>query len=113
MLKENIKQLKKELNLSNADLAKCFGMTYGAYANSTAKERYENALLHFYKLAKKGWEKNKRKNLISDNQTIKHEPKPLIIHGVSKSFYCQWENNGIVKKCDEQCEVCLMVENEK
>lgn len=52
-----IKELKKELNLSNADLAKCFNMTYGAYANSTAKERYENALLSFYKLAKKGWKK--------------------------------------------------------
>ena len=82
----NIKELKKELNLSNSDLAKCFDMTYGAYANSTAKERYENALLNFYKLAKKGWKKNKRKNLISDNQTIKHEPKPLIIHGVVSSL---------------------------
>ena len=63
----NIKELKKELNLSNEDLAKCFNMSYGAYANSTAKERYENALLSFYKLAKKGWEKNKRKNLISED----------------------------------------------
>lgn len=78
-----IKELKQELNLSNADLAKCFNMTYGAYANSTAKERYENALLNFYKLAKKGWKKNKTKNLISDNQTIKDEPEQLIIHGVS------------------------------
>lgn len=42
-------------------------MTYGAYANSTAKKRYENALLSFYKLAKKGWKKNKTKNLISDD----------------------------------------------
>lgn len=42
-------------------------MTYGAYANSTAKERYENALLSFYKLAKKRWKKNKTKKLISDD----------------------------------------------
>lgn len=63
----NIKELKRELNISNADLAKCFNMTYGAYANSTAKERYETALLNFYKLAKKGWKKNKTKNLISDD----------------------------------------------
>lgn len=70
---ETIKDLKRELNISNADLAKCFNMTYGAYANSTAKERYENALLSFYKLVKKWWEKNKTKNLISDNQTIKNK----------------------------------------
>ena len=38
------KELKKELGLSNKDLAECFNMSYGAYANSTAKERYEKAL---------------------------------------------------------------------
>lgn len=43
-----IKQLKKELNLSNKDLAEFFGMNYGSYANSTAKKRYENALCRFY-----------------------------------------------------------------
>ena len=106
----NIKELKRELNISNADIAEFFNMTYGAYANSTAKERYENALLSFYKLAKKGWEKNKRKNLISDNQTIKHEPKPLIIHGVVKSFYCaskehypELVGDGL---CEKQCDEC-------
>jgi len=62
-----IKELKQELNISNVDLSKCFDMTYGSYANSTAKERYENALLSFYKLAKKAWEKNKTKKQISDN----------------------------------------------
>lgn len=44
-----IKELKKELNLSNADIAKFFDMTYSAYANSTAKKRYEQALINFYK----------------------------------------------------------------
>lgn len=81
---ETIKDLKRELNLSNTDLANCFNMTYGAYANSTAKERYENALLNFYKLAKKAWGKNKTKNLISDDQTINDEPEQLIIHGVTQ-----------------------------
>lgn len=63
----NIKELKKELNINNADVAKCFGMSYNSFANSTAKERYENALLSFYELAKKAWEKNKTKKQISDN----------------------------------------------
>jgi len=49
----NIKKLKKELGLNNSDLAECFGMTYGAFANSSAKERYETALCNFYLLAKK------------------------------------------------------------
>jgi transcriptional regulator with XRE-family HTH domain len=55
----DIKELKKELGISNKDLAECFNMTYGAYSNSTAKKRYENALLNFYKLAKKGCKKIK------------------------------------------------------
>ena len=44
----NIKQLKKELGLSNKDLAEFFGMGYNAYANSSAKERYESALCSLY-----------------------------------------------------------------
>ncbi len=44
----NIKQLKKELDLSNKDLAEFFDMRYTVYANSTAKKRYENALCKFY-----------------------------------------------------------------
>ena len=45
----NIKQLKKELGLTNKDLAEFFGMSYFAYANSSAKKRYENALCELYK----------------------------------------------------------------
>jgi len=99
---ETIKDLKRELNLSNTDLAKCFNMSYGAYANSTAKERYENALLNFYKLAKKGWEKNKTKNLTSDNQTIKHELKPLTIHGVTQrsELVCKHDFQIDTTTCD-------------
>jgi predicted transcriptional regulator len=45
----DIKKLKRELGLSNKDLAKFFNMEYNVYANSTAKKRYENALIEFYK----------------------------------------------------------------
>ena len=48
----DIKQLKKELGLSNKDLSRFFRMSYGAYANSTAKKRYENALCEFYEYVK-------------------------------------------------------------
>ena len=44
----DIKQLKKELGLSNKDLAEFFSLSYSTYANSTAKERYEKALCKFY-----------------------------------------------------------------
>ena len=109
----NIKELKRELNISNADIAKCFNMTYGAFANSTAKERYENALLSFYKLAKKGWEKNKTKNLIVDDQTIKDEPEQLIIHDVGCSFcggreFRTTKNYKPAKKCCECSRVRML-----
>ena len=48
----NIKQLKKELELSNKDLAEFFNLSYSVYANSTAKARYEDALCKFYELVK-------------------------------------------------------------
>ncbi len=51
-----IEELKKELGLSQKDLAQLFDMTYGAFANSSAKDRYENALCSFYEVAKKAWE---------------------------------------------------------
>ena len=44
----NIKQLKKELGLSNKDLAEFFDMSYDSYANSSAKQRYESAICRFY-----------------------------------------------------------------
>ena len=46
-----INQLKKELGLSQQDLADFFDMNYGSFANSSAKERYENALCSFYEVA--------------------------------------------------------------
>ena len=43
-----IKQLKRELGLSNKDLAEFFDLSYDCYANSSAKQRYEDALCKFY-----------------------------------------------------------------
>jgi hypothetical protein len=48
----NIKQLKKELNLDNKQIAEFFDLSYDSYANSTAKKRYENALCKFYEFLK-------------------------------------------------------------
>ena len=45
-----IKRLKKELNMQNKDIAKLFGLSLSAYANSSAKNRYEGALVEFYKI---------------------------------------------------------------
>jgi len=53
----NIKQLKKELSLSNKDIAEFFDLSPSAYANSTAKKRYETALCRFYEASS-----NKSKN---------------------------------------------------
>lgn len=49
----NIKQLKKELGLTNKDIAKFFGLKPINYATSTAKPRYEAAMCSFYAFAKK------------------------------------------------------------
>jgi len=49
----DIKQLKKELSLSNKHIAEFFNMNLSSYANSSAKKRYENALINFYNHIKK------------------------------------------------------------
>ena len=43
-----INELKKELGLSNTEIAGFFGLSPAAYANSSAKPRYEAALCNFY-----------------------------------------------------------------
>ena len=48
----DIKQLKKELGLSQKDIAEFFNLSYYAFANSTAKKRYEEALCKFYQKIK-------------------------------------------------------------
>ncbi|MCP4109886.1 MAG: hypothetical protein GY749_30930 [Desulfobacteraceae bacterium] len=53
----NISKLEKELGLDKSDLAEFFNMTYGAFANSSAKQRYENALCRFYECVLLGGKK--------------------------------------------------------
>jgi len=48
-----IKQLKKELGLTNSDIAEFFNLKPYNYATSTAKKRYEDALCLFYEHVKK------------------------------------------------------------
>ena len=48
----NIKKLKKELGLSQKDLAGFFGMSPDSFKNSSAKKRYEKALCEFYEVIK-------------------------------------------------------------
>lgn len=57
----DIKQLKKELSLTNANIAEFFGLIPISYANSSAKKRYENALCNFYDFVKR--------NAIEQNKT--------------------------------------------
>lgn len=47
-----IKQLKKELQLSNTKIAGFFDLAPTSFANSTAKTRYEQALCKFYEYVK-------------------------------------------------------------
>lgn len=47
-----INELKKELGLTNTEIAGFFGLTPAAYANSSAKPRYEAALCNFYAAVK-------------------------------------------------------------
>lgn len=49
----NIKQLKKELQLSNTKIAEFFDLSPTSFANSSAKKRYEQALCKFYEFVKK------------------------------------------------------------
>ena len=54
-----ISELKKELGLSNKNIAWFFGLTPAAYANSSAKNRYESALCLFFEFLKEGEKNNK------------------------------------------------------
>ena len=64
-----IQELKKELGISNKDIAGFFDMEYFAYSNSTAKKRYEEALCSFYAFCKKAsWEEKENKNCTDDEQ---------------------------------------------
>jgi len=55
-----IQELKKELGISNKDIAGFFGLTPMGYANSSAKKRYEDALCSFYDFLKREGGKNNK-----------------------------------------------------
>ncbi len=50
--KMTINELKKELGLTNTDIAEFFDLSPISYANSSAKVRYETALCKFYEKVK-------------------------------------------------------------
>lgn len=58
-----INELKKELGLSNSDIAGFFGLTPLAYANSSAKFRYETALCKFYEKVKEKIQPDEKSDL--------------------------------------------------
>ena len=48
-----IEELKKEIGLSNKEIAELFGLkNVGTYLNSSAKSRYDAALCNFYAFVK-------------------------------------------------------------
>lgn len=49
----NIKEIKKKYNLTNQDIASCFGLDLDAYKNSSAKGRYERAVEKLYDIFSK------------------------------------------------------------
>jgi hypothetical protein len=55
----DIHELKKELGLTQKEISEFFNMTYGAFANSSAKQRYETALCKFYFFLREGEKKRK------------------------------------------------------
>ena len=57
-----IKELKKELGITNSDIAGFFGLSGISYENSTAKKRYESALCSFYVFVKKQNAEGDKKN---------------------------------------------------
>ena len=53
VMSKDFKEIKKELNLSNEKMAEIFGFkTSIAYSNSSAKQRYEDAVVKLYRLIK-------------------------------------------------------------
>ena len=57
-----IKQLKKELGLTNADIAKFFGLKEKAYYYSSARKRYEESIIRIYEFLKRKGEKKKNQD---------------------------------------------------
>jgi len=57
---------KKELGIKNKEIAEFFDMSEMGFANSTAKDRYLNALSRFYDFIKAG----KKKKIKSDESSV-------------------------------------------
>ena len=66
-----IKDLKKELGLTNADIAKFFGLKEKAYYYSSARKRYEESFIRIYEFLKGEGKKEKQ---IPDNVGTSDEP---------------------------------------
>lgn len=66
-----INELKKEVGLTNTEIANFFGLSPTAYANSSAKPRYEAAMCKFYAAVKskaRNWQGEKEnKTAHTDN----------------------------------------------
>ena len=58
-----INELKKELNLTNTDIAEFFDLSPIAYANSSAKVRYEAALCRFFEVVKEKLDVDEKSDL--------------------------------------------------
>jgi len=92
-----IQELKKETGLTQKDIAQFFNMTYGAFANSSAKERYENALCNFYSFLRGEKEKKTGEQHEPNNEA---KSQPCNIYDVSFSeeraevCTCQDPENG-------------------
>ena len=111
-MKYHIGQVKKELGLSQKDLADFFGMSYNSYANSSAKNRYEIALCRFYECVLLGGKKNETKNLTDTDHRVNDETEPLILYSVSQQSELlqkkQTHLKGHEPNC--KCEPCQLLE---
>ena len=67
----DIKQLKKELGLTNANIAEFFGLGERAYYYSSARKRYEESFIRIYEFLKGEGKKEKQ---IPDNVGTSDEP---------------------------------------
>lgn len=61
-----INELKKELGLTNTEIAEFFNLTPMVFANSSAKKRYETALCRFYAFCKKAAGREKENKTCTD-----------------------------------------------
>ena len=51
---KNFQDIKKELDLTDSKMAEIFGFkSQNAYSNSSAKKRYEDAVVKLYEIIKK------------------------------------------------------------